>query len=105
MIKLCGLWKRQGRNGGFLAGKLGDTSILVFENKKKRSADQPDYEVVLNDDSQKPQVQASSPQPQKPRIIPKPQNHAPQSAPPAFPPDFQSEPWPTEQDHPPEFGF
>lgn len=65
VIKIAGLWKRTGQNGDFLAGKLSDgVSILIFPNKKKQTANQPDFEVVIAQDKPKDQ-------PEKPKITPK----------------------------------
>lgn len=69
MIKLAGLWKRTGQNGDFLAGKLSDgTSLLIFPNKNKQNANQPDFEAVIAQDKPKEQ------QAIKPKITPKPQS-------------------------------
>jgi hypothetical protein len=69
MIKIAGLWKRQGKAGDFLAGKLSDgVSIMVFPNKKKTAASQPDFELVIGED--KPRSQLDSPQ-GRPKIIPR----------------------------------
>lgn len=55
MIKLGGLWKRTGKNGTFLAGKLGDASIMIFPNNKKTAPNQPDYTIFIAES--KPQAQ------------------------------------------------
>jgi len=49
MIKLCGLWKTEGKEGEvFFSGKLSYSSrILVFKNKYKRSEKDPDLIIYL----------------------------------------------------------
>jgi hypothetical protein len=70
MVKIASLWKRQGKNGEFLAGKLSDgVSIMIFPNRKKAAPNQPDFEMVIVED--KPRGQA--PAPPKPKIVPRKQ--------------------------------
>ena len=47
MVKIGGLWKRQGKNGDFLAGKLGTANLMIFKNTKKRNAQDPDYSIMV----------------------------------------------------------
>lgn len=47
MIPITGLWTKQGRNGPFMAGKLGRATLLVFQNNRKRNNNDPDYQVFL----------------------------------------------------------
>lgn len=65
MVKIAGLWKKQGANGEFLVGPLSQTtSIMIFPNKNKNSANQPDFEVVIAEN--KPKAQAPKTPPQAP---------------------------------------
>ncbi len=42
MIKLTGLWKKEGKDGVFYSGKLSyNTNILLFPNKYKQSEKDP----------------------------------------------------------------
>lgn len=49
MIKLCGLWKTEDKDGGiFFSGKLSYSSrLLVFKNKFKKGEKDPDLIVYL----------------------------------------------------------
>lgn len=47
MIPITGLWERDGRNGLFMTGKLGQATLFVFPNNRKNSDRDPDYQVFL----------------------------------------------------------
>lgn len=83
MIKIGALYKRQGKNGEFLAGKFGDASIMIFPNKNKTDVKQPDYEIIIAENKQKPAQQGAPFRP-KPKITPRPQQPPPRNfAPPS----------------------
>lgn len=44
MIKLTGLWKQEGKNGGYLSGTISPTSkLLILPNTFKKKDSEPDY--------------------------------------------------------------
>ena len=45
MVRLTGLWKREGKNGDYYSGNLGTARLLLFRNKTKRS--ETDCDLVL----------------------------------------------------------
>lgn len=47
MIDLLALWKKEGKNGPYLSGKLGNNTVMVFPNKNKKTDKHPDYRVVI----------------------------------------------------------
>lgn len=47
MVKLGGLWLKEGKNGKFMSGKLGSANIMIFPNKNKKTDKHPDYEIVV----------------------------------------------------------
>lgn len=48
MIKLCGLWLKDGKKGKFFSGKLGSASIFIFKNQYKKEDKHPDYEIWID---------------------------------------------------------
>lgn len=74
MIQLSGLWLKDGKNGKYFSGKLGNANILIFKNTKKQDEKHPDYILYLAE-PQKKQYQhpngARTPSQARPR------NHAP----------------------------
>ena len=43
-VQLTGLWKKEGKNGSFLAGNLNvRSSLLIFPNGYKQKDSDPDY--------------------------------------------------------------
>ena len=48
MIKVTGLWKKEGKNCVFYSGSLGyGAQVLVFSNKFKRSEKDPDLNLFI----------------------------------------------------------
>jgi hypothetical protein len=48
LIRLGGLWKKTGRNGGtFLAGSLGQAGLLIFRNERKNNDREPDFDYIM----------------------------------------------------------
>jgi len=77
MVKVAGLWLREGKKGKFFAGTLGGASILVMKNRFKKEGDnKPDYEVYIAENKPRPQAQAQQPAQAPAKTIP---NMAPQS--------------------------
>ena len=60
LLKLCGLWKREGGEGGsFYSGKLNTgVKILVMKNKYKTEDSHPDLVVFLAKAEAKPRTDA-----------------------------------------------
>lgn len=54
MKKIASLWKKQGKKGPYLAGTIGDFSVMVFPNDRKTQANHPDYNVFLAEKEAKP---------------------------------------------------
>jgi len=48
MIKVTGLWKKEGKNGVFYSGSLGYCAqVLVFANKFKKGEKEPDLNLFI----------------------------------------------------------
>jgi len=48
MVKLTGLWKRQGKDGEtFLTGNVGMGRFMILPNKYKRNEKDPDYHLLV----------------------------------------------------------
>ena len=49
MLKLCGLWRKEGKDGEpFYSGKLGyGVNLLLFKNKYKKADKDPDLVLYL----------------------------------------------------------
>lgn len=48
MIKVTGLWKKEGKNGVFYSGALGyGAQVLIFANKFKNSEKDPDLNLFI----------------------------------------------------------
>lgn len=60
MIKIGGLWLKEGKKGKFFSGKFGNANVLIFKNTNKKEAKHPDYEIFIAE--------------------PRPRNEAPQGA-------------------------
>lgn len=53
MIQITGLWKRQSKSGDvYYAGPLGNSNILIFTNKRKKSDKSPDLMLCIGEKSQ-----------------------------------------------------
>lgn len=91
MLKLASLWIKQGKNGEFFSGKLGDATIMIFPNRKKTADNQPDFNVFLAE-------------PQNKGYQPRQDNQPPQRPPAPAPASRQ---WGNKPSTPPEddFGF
>lgn len=49
-IKVGALWEKTGKSGDtYFSGKFGDASLIVFKNKFKKSENQPDYIVYIQE--------------------------------------------------------
>ena len=55
MVKLCGLWKKEAKDGTvFYQGKLSYSSnLLLFKNKFKRSEKDPDLILYISEKKKK----------------------------------------------------
>ena len=54
MIKITGLWKKEGKNGVFYAGSLGyGAQVLVFQNKYKKGENDPDLQMFIAEKQEK----------------------------------------------------
>ena len=60
MIKLCGLWRKEGKDGEpFYSGKLGyGVNVLLFKNKFKKADKDPDLVLYLAEAEKKDKVKA-----------------------------------------------
>lgn len=59
MIKLCGLWKKDGEKGVFYSGKLTyGTTIFLFPNKFKRDEKDPDLILSIGEFKKKEDSQS-----------------------------------------------
>ncbi len=48
MVRLAGLWKKDGKDGAFYQGGLGHgAQVLVFRNKNKRDEKDPDLVLYI----------------------------------------------------------
>lgn len=47
LVKVLGLWEREGCNGPYLAGRLGDLKILILPNRDHEEGDRNPTHVVL----------------------------------------------------------
>lgn len=73
MINVGAGWKKQGKNGPYMSlevdmGIMGKFKAMMFPNTKKKSANEPDYSIVIPDDA----FSATAPKasPIKPKITP-----------------------------------
>jgi len=42
------LWKKVGKAGTFLTGKINGEPVIIFSNKNKKNENQPDYRVYIS---------------------------------------------------------
>lgn len=47
MIKVCGLWLNESKNGKYFSGTLGGIKILIFKNQYKKEDKHPDYNLFF----------------------------------------------------------
>lgn len=81
MIKIASLWKRQGAKGQFLAGKIGDASIMIFPNTQKNQPNQPDYNVFIAEDKRPKTDAPRKPKPNPQQYQQRSQGHMPPAPP------------------------
>ena len=43
------LWKNEGRNQTYLTGKVGAQKVVIFSNRNKNKANQPDFRVYKSE--------------------------------------------------------
>lgn len=62
IIRLCGVWLQEKNGEKYMSGTLtGSSKLLIFKNKNKKGASDPDWVVCLATKEQKP----SQPQPKQ----------------------------------------
>jgi len=71
MVRVGGLWKKQGKDGTtYLAGSFGTARLMVFTNDRKKAPNEPDYVLMVGekdeegkgrDEGAKPAVTGSMP--------------------------------------------
>lgn len=49
MLKLTGLWEKQGQRGKILVGKLNGLEVVIYENDRKTKDNQPDWNMYLKE--------------------------------------------------------
>lgn len=65
--KIGALWSRKTEEGrefftGVISDLRGDIQIVVFQNDKKQSDNQPDYDILLSEPKEKEEIVPSVPQ-------------------------------------------
>lgn len=48
LTKLCGVWRKQSKNGNeYFVGRLGASKLIILANKKAEFDDEPDFHIFV----------------------------------------------------------
>lgn len=63
MVKIGGLWLKDGEKGRYMTGSLNETSqLFVYKNDYKESDNHPDYIVYIAERKKAPKASSKKPQ-------------------------------------------
>lgn len=47
LVKVCGVWKKDGDKGTYYTGRMNNQQYFIFQNKNKQHDNHPDFEIYV----------------------------------------------------------